>query len=246
LGFVNADPADQRRLLDLAELDARIRRAEHARTHPPQAARIKELLAQRTTLSQELTTRAGLRDDLRIELSRIEADVAVVDARSSRDDARLAASSNSKEAQGLESELASLARRKSDLEDSELVVMERLEAAEAAVAEQEALIAAMNEEGAQLSAAAKTSVAEAARDLESAQRDRTAVAGSIAADLLAQYERLAARGNGAGLLSRGTCEACRMVLSGTDLNLVRQAPPERVVNCPECGAILVRTEESGL
>jgi predicted nucleic acid-binding Zn-ribbon protein len=243
---VNADPADQRRLLDLSELDARIRRAQNAKAHPPQAARVQELLSQRITLVQELSTRAGLRDDLRTELSRIEADVAVVDKRSARDAERLAASTNPKEAQGLESEIASLQRRKSDLEDSELAVMERLEAAEAAVAEQEAIVARTNEEGSKLSADAKQAVADATRDLENAQRDRAAVAGEIAPDLVALYDKLAARGNGAGHLHRGTCEACRMVLSGTDLNRVRQAAPDAVVNCPECGAILVRTDESGL
>lgn len=243
---MNADPADQRRLLDLSELDARIRRAENAKAHPPQAARVQALLAQRSTLVQELTIRANTRDDLRTELSRIESDVAVVDARSTRDAGRLAASSNSKEAQGLESEIASLSRRKSDLEDAELAVMERLEAAEAAVAEQEAVLASTNDEGARLSAEAKQAVADATRDLETAQRDRAAVAGSLPADLLGLYDKLAARGNAAGHLHRGTCEACRMVLSGTDMNRVRQAPADTVVNCPECGAILVRTEESGL
>ncbi|MFG6445585.1 zinc ribbon domain-containing protein [Microbacterium sp. P07] len=243
---MNADPADQRRLLDLSELDARIRRAQNAKAHPPQAARVQALLAQRTALVQELSSRAGVRDGLRTELSRIESDVAVVDARSARDAQRLAASSNAKEVQGFESEMVSLARRKSDLEDAELDVMERLEVAEAAVAEQEAIVSSTNEEGARLSAEAKQAVADATRDLETAQRDRAAVAGGIAADLVALYERLAVRGNAAGHLHRGTCEACRMVLSGTDMNKLRQAAPDLVVNCPECGAILVRTEESGL
>lgn len=243
---MNADPADQRRLLDLADLDVRIRRAETARANPPQAARVQELLAQRTVQSQELSRLAGLRDDLRAELTRIEADVAVVDARAERDAQRLSTSANAKEAQGFENELASLARRKSDLEDAELSVMERLETVEGEVAAQEALIAATNDEGARLSAAAKSAVADATRDLEAARRDRSAIAAAVPADLLSMYDRLAARGTAAGLLRRGTCEACRMVLSGTDMQTVRQSAPETVVTCPECGAILVRTEESGL
>ena len=127
---MNASPADQRRLLEVAELDTRIRQADAARRNPPQAARVQELLARRQELAQELTTRLGARDDLRAELARIESDVAVVDARRTRDAERLNSTSNVKEAQGLESELASLARRKSDLEDAELEIMERLEEAE--------------------------------------------------------------------------------------------------------------------
>jgi uncharacterized protein len=243
---VKATPADQRRLLDLADLDVRIRRADTTRANPPQAARVQELLAQRGVQSQEVARLAGVRDDLRAELSRIEGDVAVVDARSARDAERLAASSNPKEAQGLESEIASLARRKRDLEDAELAVMERVEVAESELGAQEALVAETNAEGARLSAEAKELVARATREAEEARRDRAAVAEKIAADLVALYERLAARGPGAGLLRAGTCEACRMQLSGTDLNVVRQTQPDVVVNCPECGSILVRTEESGL
>ncbi|MDY0909684.1 zinc ribbon domain-containing protein [Microbacterium sp. CFBP9034] len=243
---MNASPADQRRLVEIAELDARIRKADHARRNPPQAARVQELLAHRQTLSQELTTRLGVRDDLRIELSRIESDVAVVDARSARDAERLATSSNPKEAQGLESELASLARRKSNLEDGELEVMERLERADAAVAEQEALIAETNAQGAELSAEAKRVVAEATAAFEAASRDRGALAGGIPADLLALYDKLAVRSSGAAFLRARTCEGCNMVLSGTDLNVLRQAAEDAVVMCPECGSILVRTGESGL
>ena len=122
VGRVKASPRDQRALLDLAELDSRIRRAEAARASPPHAARVKELLAERQARTQELAALLGTRDDLQAEIGRIEADVAVVDARRVRDTERLAATSNVKEAQGLESELASLARRKSDLEDAELAV----------------------------------------------------------------------------------------------------------------------------
>lgn len=244
VGVVNADPADQRKLLDLADLDARIQREEKVAANPPQAERVRELIAQRSTLSQELGARANARDDITAELKRLESDVAVVDARIARDTERLAASSNAKQAQGFESELTSLQRRKSDLEDTEIALMERLEAADAAVAEQEALISDTNARGAQLSAEAKTTVAEATARLEAARRDRDAVAAAVPADLLALYERLASRGNGAGLLRAGACEACRMVLPPSDLNTVRRSQTDEVVFCPECGAILVRTEES--
>jgi len=243
---VNASPADQRRLLDIAELDARIRQADHARKNPPQSGLVQKLLTHRQELSRELSVRLGVRDDLRIELSRIESDVAVVDARATRDADRLTTSTNSKEAQGLESELASLARRKSDLEDAELEIMERLEQADTAVAEQEALIAETNAEGARLSAEGKQLVADSTATFDQASRDRAAVAAEIAADLVALYDKISLRGVGAGLLRRNTCESCNMVLAGTDLQAIRQAPDDAVLTCPECGAILVRTEESGL
>lgn len=243
---MKASPADQRRLLDLADLDAVIARADLARRTPPHAARVQELVAQRQAQSSELSRLMGERDDAQTELNRTESDVAVVDARAARDVERLATTSNPKEAQGLEKEIASLARRKSDLEDAELEIMERLEAAEAAVATQQALIATTNDEGARLSAEGKTAVAEATALFEQSTRDRASVAQTVDAALLAQYERLASRGIGAGLLTRRTCGGCHMVLSGTDLHALAGATDDDVVFCPECGCILVRTEESGL
>jgi predicted nucleic acid-binding Zn-ribbon protein len=243
---VKARPADQLLLIEVAGLDATIRSADHARRNPAQTARVNELLAQRHAQSAVLTGLLGDRDDARAEIARLESDVELVDARVARDTQRLSSTSNVKAAQGLEHELASLASRKSALEDAELEIMERLEAADAAVAEQEAVIAATNDEGARISAEGKAAVAAATASWESATRDREEVAAQVPADLLALYDRLAARGVGAGLLRRRTCEGCHMVLSGTDLQALRQAADDDVVMCPECGAVLVRSDESGL
>jgi len=243
---VNASPEHQRTLLDVAELDRRLQQAERLRSAPAEGARINELAAERQSQLRELTVLTGVRDDIRTELSRLESDVKLAEQRRTRDADRLASATNPKDAQALERELASLARRISDLEDIQLDVMGRLEEAEAAVATQQALIDTTTAEGTQLTARAKASVAAATNEIEQLTRDRAAVTAEVPADLLAEYTRRAARGIGVGLLRRGTCEGCRMMLSGTHLNEVRQAAADEVVSCPECGAILVRTEESGL
>lgn len=243
---MNASPEHQRILLDIADLDRRIAQAERARTKPSQAARISELVAIRQEQLRELTAVTGTRDDVRTELKRIESDVALVEQRRARDAQRLAAATNPKEAQALEHEIASLARRQSDLEDAQLDVMGRVEDADAAVAAQQALLDTTTAEGTALTAQAKADVA-AATDLGAQlARDREAVAATVPAPLLAEYTRRAANSAGAALLTRGTCEGCRIVLPGTDLNEIRRAADDAVVSCPECGCILVRTEESGL
>ena len=243
---MKANPEHQRVLLDIADVDRRMARAEIARTRPPQAERIAELVTLRQEQLRELTRLAGVRDDVQAELLRVESDVAVAEQRRARDAERLATSSNPKDAVALEQELASLARRLSDLEDAQLDVMGRLEEAESALAAQQALIDTTTAEGAALSSEAKALIAVATTETENLARDRAALADSVSPSLLAEYDRRATRAIGAALLRRGTCEGCRMVLSGTDLNTIRQAAPDDVVSCPECGCILVRTEESGL
>lgn len=243
---MNASPEQQRILLDVADLDRRLQQAERLRSEPVQGPRINELAKERQQQLRELTELTGARDDARTELTRLESDVKVTAQRRTRDADRLASSTNAKDAQALERELANLARRISDLEDMELEVMERVERAEAAVAAQQALIDTTTAEGRELSSQAKDAVAAATAEIAQLTRDRDAISADVPAELLAEYTRRAARGVGVGLLRRGTCEGCRMVLSGTHLNEVRKAAPDAVLSCPECGAILVRTDESGL
>ncbi|CAH0137761.1 zinc ribbon domain-containing protein [Microbacterium foliorum] len=243
---MNASPEHQRILLDVADLDRRIAQAERARTKPSQGARIGELVAIRQEQLRELTALTGTRDDVRTELTRLESDVKLVEQRRARDVERLATSTNPKDAQALEHEIASLTRRQSDLEDIELDLMGRVEEADAAVAAQQALLATTTAEGTALTAQAKADV-QAATDLAAQlARDRDAVTAAVPAPLLAEYTRRASNSAGAALLTRGTCEGCRILLPGTDINDIRNAPDDLVVSCPECGCILVRTDETGL
>lgn len=244
---MNATEADQRILLDLADLDRRINATDARRKNPPQAARIAELTAQKQGQSQELAQRLGVRDDVQLELTRLESDVSVASARRTRDTERLATASDPKQAVAFENEIAALTKRLSDLEDAELEVMERLETAEAAVAEQKSVIDVTNEEGARLTAEARELIASATSELEQLHRDRTAVASTIPAALVSAYTRLTDRGGvGAGHLERAMCGACTMVLNASDLQAIRSTSADEVVFCPNCGAILVRTYESGL
>ena len=76
---------------------------------------------------------------------------------------------------------------------------------------------------------------------------RASLAGSISAELLALYEKIRAKqGVGAAALHRGQCGACRMQINSTEMGEIRAAAPEAVLRHEDCGAILVRTAESGL
>ncbi|MFT4235893.1 MAG: C4-type zinc ribbon domain-containing protein, partial [Microbacterium sp.] len=41
-------------------------------------------------------------------------------------------------------------------------------------------------------------------------------------------------------LEAGACQGCHVVLSPSDLAEVRKEPTDVIVNCPECGCLLVR------
>ncbi len=107
------------------------------------AAVVDALTAQRTELERGRAELFGAAEDARLELKRTEADVEVVDARIARDAERLRTSSSPKDVAALEQELAALGRRKSDLEDIELAVMETVEEREGVLAATDADLATL-------------------------------------------------------------------------------------------------------
>jgi predicted nucleic acid-binding Zn-ribbon protein len=212
--------------------------------HAELAALGKDLDASKTIL----TGRTGEVEDARIELRRIESDVEVVEKRIARDTDRVQHTSSIKDVHALETELTALGTRLTALEEIELAVMERLEEKEAAVAETQSERAAVVAEVAGIEAARDLLLVELDRQLGELARDRAAIVSAIGADLSELYEkrRILGRGNAAALLRARTCSGCTMTLTGNDLEAVRSAPADEIVFCPDCGAILVRTEESGI
>jgi uncharacterized protein len=245
---VKADPAVQRRLLDLADVDAELARLAHRRRNLPEHAELTAAEAAVRAAKDalvEVETRVG---DLDRDIRRLERDIEGVRARADRDQKILASSGvGAKQAVDLQHELETLARRQGVLEDEELEVMEQREAlgmdvqhAQRTLDEAQVNLIAVTER--RDTALADIDAGEAGRS-----RAREAVVADLPADLLAEYDRRRARGGtGAALLRERRCGACRLELDRTAIAALRAAPPDVVVHCEECGTVLVRTPQSGL
>ena len=244
---MKARPEDQLALLTLQERDNHITQLNHARKNIAEQAELAEVTASLREFSQSLIAAQGVLEDAKIELARIEDDVRVVDERIAKDKEREAGAASAKDLQALEAELASLATRKSNLEDIELVVMQSIEDAEVAVADVRVERDAVEARRAALAQAISTREAEIDAELAAETAARTELAASLPADLVELYERQRARyGIGAALLTRRVTGGSGVELTSTDLDAVRAAAPDDVVICPDSSCILVRTIESGL
>jgi uncharacterized protein len=250
LADVKASPESQLRLLDLAELDAELGRLENRRRGLPEHAELTQLEQRERELRDEIATLEAREGDLKREQAKSEADVEQVRSRIVRDRSRLDAGqvSSPKELENLQSEVESLLRRQSDLEDVELEVMERLETTQGRLAEASAERSSVAKDVQAVTARRDQLLAELSVQSEDASERRAAVAAEEPADLLDLYERLRAQhgGVGAAALKRGQCQGCHLSLNTVDLNAIRAADPDEVVRCEECRRILVRTAESGL
>ncbi|AEA25133.1 protein of unknown function DUF164 [Pseudonocardia dioxanivorans CB1190] len=246
---MKADPADQRRLLDLAEVDAELARLAHRRRSLPEDAEHAQAeTAVRSAKDKlvEVETSAG---DLDRDIRRLERDVEAVRARTVRDQQLLAgAGIGAKQASDLQHELETLARRQGVLEDEQLEVMEQREAVGIDLDHARGDLARAEQTLADVGARRDSALADIAAAEAGRERARAEVVAQMgAADLLAAYEARRSQGKvGAGLLRERRCGACRLELDRTFIGQLRAAAADDVVPCEECGAILVRTAESGL
>ncbi|PPI07555.1 zinc ribbon domain-containing protein [Rathayibacter sp. AY1B8] len=244
---MKASPAHQRELLTLASLDTRGAQLRHALATLPQIARIQAMQARDNETRRSLAERTGRLEDVRTELGRIESDVSVVEKRLTRDRDRLQTASAAKDIAALESEITSLVKRRGDLEDIELTLMERIEGIEsevaAAQAERDEVVASLG-----TLAEERDAQAEKLRDKQEAlARDRADLVTMLPEDLVELYEKQRARyGVGAALLRGKVSEGSGVALTESDLSWIRASAPDEVVLCPDSGCILVRGEESTL
>ena len=248
--MLNADPASQLRLLDLQALDTALDRLAHRRQTLPEIATIEALAARLREVDDALVVARTLDTDLAREQLKAEADVDQVRARAERDQQRLDAGSvgSPRELENLQSEIASLSKRRSDLEDVVLEVMERREAAQSDIAASSAEREKLAGESTAACAQRDRTFAEIDSEIATTTSARAAVARDIPAELLALYEKIrdSSDGVGAAALHRGRCEGCHLSLNPGDLGHMRDAAPDAVIRCEECRRILVRTPESGL
>lgn len=129
---MKAESVHQIRLLDLQEIDTRLDQLDHRARNLPEIAEVQRLDARITELHERVVAAETELSDLGREQRKAESDVEQVRNRAERDSKRLDSGqvSSPKELENLQSEIASLHQRQSELEEVVLDVMERREAAE--------------------------------------------------------------------------------------------------------------------
>jgi uncharacterized protein len=246
---LKAPSEDQVRLLDVQAVDTRLDQIAHRRRTLPQIAELAALETESAQLRDRLVGAQTAASDLQRELTKAEADVELVRQRAARDQARLETGHGGhKELGSLQHEIATLQRRQSDLEDAELEVMERLEAATADVERLGAQRAALQQRLDEVAGARATEESTLDAERDRLVQQRASLLDGLDQPLLTLYEKVreASGGIGAAVLRARRCEGCRLELNPQDLQRIRAAAPDEVVRCEECRRILVRTGESGL
>ena len=246
---MKAEPALQHRLLDLQACDAALDRLANRRRSLPEIADIARLDARLTELRDQIVAVETEISDIAREERKIEADIDVVRSRMAKDQQRLDTGSvgSPRELENLQSEVASLTRRRGTLEDLELEQMELREDAEKRLGGLQDEAAGLQAERAAAVGRRDGVFAEIDRDAAKTAADRSLLAPQLPDDLVALYEKIRAASDGVGAAAlKGTrCEGCHLSLSPVDVSRIRSAPEDEVVRCEECRRILVRVAAGG-
>jgi hypothetical protein len=246
---MKATPENQLRLLDLQKVDAEIDLLNHRAKNLPEHLQIAELEAIKQSSDSELSLVSIDEADVKREVAKADADAEQVRTRKTRDEVRLASGQGSaKDLEHLQHELVSLTRRVNDLEEIELEIMMRLDEFTSKANEYRAVIADADAKLEVLTTSRDKQLSELAVHVKNLKEERTMIAGKIATEFLALYEKLRAsnEGVGAAAIVRKRCSGCHLDLTAIDAEKFKQAPADDVLRCEECRRILIRTVDSGL
>ncbi|GAA0959544.1 C4-type zinc ribbon domain-containing protein [Kribbella koreensis] len=240
----------QRRLLDLQDLDLQLDQVAHKRKSLPEHAALAELATEKSGVDKELVAADTEVGDLRREQKKADSDVDQVRQRKARNQQRMESGqvTSPRDLENLQHEIGSLDRRISDLEDAELEVMEKLEAAEVVQADLQARADAFAGRQSELEATRDAALKELDEQRAKFAEERAKVVAELPDALVANYQKLRERNGGIGAapLVGKRCMGCRMELAPSDLSAIKAAAPDFVLHHEECGRILVRTSESTL
>ncbi len=231
-------------LLAVQEHDTRSDQLRHRRANLAERVQLAGVERARSAAEGELVAVDERRNALVRDQKRLEDDIASTEERITAADRALYSGTvvAPRELQALQDEISSLKRRVTKLEDDELEVMEELEPVEADHARLSAAVLEADAEAERLRTAVTANEAEIDVELDRAAAARAEAAAGVAADLLADYERLRRRAQGVAVarLVAGVCGGCHLRLPAVELDRIKKQPVDALVHCDECGRLLVR------
>jgi uncharacterized protein len=231
-------------LLEVQDRDLAADQLRHRRETLPERAQLEAARTRLVAIDAGLAQLDGRLGELERTQTLLEADIASVNEHMTAENQKLygGAVTAPRELEALQSEVTGLGRRRDELEERLLEVMEEADepSTEAARLRQERddVTAAIGQHRDALAAA------ESVIDAELTANDdaRRTHAADLPADLLDRYDALRRKlgGIGAARLEGGRCTGCHLSLPATEIDAVKRAPADALITHEECGRILVR------
>ena len=241
--LVKATVAHQNLLIELQKIDTTIISCGVRLANLPEIEQIKAIHKRLEDAAIELKVVETELEDVSIDLRRSEVDVEAVVERMKKDEARLnSGAASPKELEQTQHELATLAKRKAELEDGELEIMMRFDSVKKRLDELANDEVGLRQLELELNVRLENSKSEINSELESAKAARAALIPQIETSLYDLYEKVRASANGVGaaLLIGNKCDGCHLEINAIERERIKSLDAEEVLRCEECRRILVR------
>ena len=233
----------QQALITLQDVDTGIDQLRHRRSHLPARAELTGIDVKTAELKQAASQAAAALEEIAGQQALVEADLSSTEGRVEAVNKRLYSGtvSASRELQAMAADVESLKARASVLEDQVLELMERREPLDATLADLTGQMASLDARRQVTAAALLAEEAVVDAELTRLVAVRAEAAGSVAADLLANYDQLRARLGGVAVarLVGNHCDGCHLSLPAMELDRIRHLSAGELVTCDQCGRILV-------
>lgn len=235
-----ATKQEQQALLELARLEVELSRTNSALRVLDKNAEVDSARTAQLESAEALLDAHANLERLQGDLSKVLADVELVDQRVNQDQIKAKAVSSERELKAVEAELSALEARKALLEDSELHLLQEIE-------DSERVIAALTSNRSELNQKLEVllgRVQEQAQSLTAQATELSDRSKSVAADINAGlydvYRRKAERGVPVGQTLGRDCSACRLAINGVEFDAMMALPEESLPTCPNCDAFIIR------
>lgn len=242
---ITASAQQQRQLLDLQSLDRQLARVRNQLDGIRQDEQLSALRHDGATAVEHVKRIQAAVAERQASAQDAEGAVAATTKRRDGLQSRLDADQvSSRDVQAVTMEIAELTLRVESLEEAELTAMQELEDSQSALEHAQAKVTeaqqavnvrinTLNEQGQQLSKQGKELTIE-----------RDALAASLPADLVQEYDQLREQNQGMGVfeLKPDGLSAAGLPISPAELAAIHKTPEDELAYCPDTGAIVVRSQ----
>jgi predicted nucleic acid-binding Zn-ribbon protein len=177
----------------------------------------------------------GVYDEARVAAQRLGDRLADLEARLGAPDAA------ARDLASLHQERDKVAGLLGEADDRELAALFALEPLDRAIADVRAQAQPLAARRVELQGVVRALTASRDEEVAALGAERAALVAAVPADLRERYERARARvgTSGAAEVVDGHCDGCRIALSPADLDRWRASTRATLIDCPECGRVLL-------
>jgi predicted nucleic acid-binding Zn-ribbon protein len=238
--MLNATKQEQQALLELARLELELSRTNSALRVLDKNVDVGAARDAQLESAESLLDAHAKLERLQGELTKVLADIELVNQRIVQDQSKAKAVNSERELKAVEAELESLATRKGLLEDNQLNLLQEIEDSAKSIELLTSTRSELNQKLEVLLKQVQDQVDSLGAQATELGNKRESVAKEISGSLLEAYRRKAERGVPVGQTLGRDCSACRLAINGVEFDAMMALPEDALPTCPNCDAFIVR------